>query len=114
MNSGAQGLPHVRQICRWCHGCSCEELRFLGETRQRCQILTGLLYSALVPKCTSDILFTGVKQKELIRWGGGLGRCMAKLELGPEKTGFWRGKGKKRRECALTEKQPPKARDWRM
>lgn len=23
--------------------------------------------SALVPKCTSDILFTGVKQKELIR-----------------------------------------------
>lgn len=69
--------------------------------------------SALVPKCMSEILFTGVKQKELIRWGGGLGRCMGKLELGPEKTGFWGGKGKKRRECALTENQPPKARGWR-
>ena len=67
---------------------------FLGRSDR--DVRYWLLCSALVPKCTSDILFTGVKQKELIRWGGGLGRCMGKLELGPEKTGF--GEAKERRE----------------
>lgn len=55
-----------------------------------------LLCSALVPKCMSEILFTGVKQKELIRWGGGLGRCLANWSWGLKKQVF--GEAKERRE----------------
>lgn len=50
-----------------------------------------LLCSALVPKCMSEIVFTGVKQKELIRWGGVHGQTGA---------GAWKNRflGRQRKE----------------
>lgn len=69
MNSGPQGLPFVRQICRWCHGRSREELHFLGETRQRCQILTALLCFSSKMHEWDCVYWSKTERADQVGWG---------------------------------------------